>query len=80
MNLFELFYNSGSSFNECLANGPGALGQVLAECTADELRIQACRLAIPGRELHGLEPGRLTAIIVDRVLAVVSHGREFGDY
>lgn len=80
MDLFVVFYNSGSSFNECLAKGPGELKQILSDCSTEELGVQARRLAIPGRQWHGLEPARLAAVIVERVLAVVTHGREFGDY
>lgn len=80
MDLFVVFYESGNCFNECLDKGPGELKQILADCSAKELGVQARRLAIPGRQWHGLEPARLAAVIVERVLAVVTHGREFGDY
>jgi len=80
INLFDVFYNSGKNFKECLNNGPQAIMEAISGCNAEDLKSLACKLAISAKDLKGMDSCQMTAVIVNRVVATASHGMQFGDY
>ena len=81
INLFEIFYDSGSTFAHCLQNGPAAIEETLTGCSDDELKALARgRLAFLPVEIKGMDHSQLIATIVTKVVKVASRGRAMGDY
>lgn len=72
MDLFQIFYDAGSTFDECLQNGPGAMREALAGCDPDELKNLARWL--------GIKQDQTIEAIVAEVTSIVSRDRSFADY
>lgn len=72
MDLFETFYGAGSTFDECLQNGPGAVREALAGCSEDEIKGLAKWL--------GVKQDQTIEAIVARVVSITCRSRGFGDY
>lgn len=80
INIFEVFYDSGENFKVCVNNGPSAIREALVGCNLDELTSLACKLSISAKDIKELNPDQMTAVIIDRVVAIASRSMAFGDY
>lgn len=81
LNLFEIYYDSGTNYKECKINGPAAVEESLKSYGVSELQQIARQLAIPTRALKPLKTvEKLKNKIVRRVTDIATQCSAFGDY
>lgn len=81
LNLFEVYYDSGSDYKECVIKGPNAVDTALKKYGVPELQQIAKQLAIPIRTLKTLNTVEaLKNKINQRVTDIATQCSAFGDY